>query len=259
MQQQQSSVPVSTSSMTMQYFSVLMPPLMYPLSSEVFTQMDTARWVLDLEAALGSGTVTGTDFAAMGAAIDANGQPEPAYLRLRECVLFLARPGLLQPDQALTIYICDPAINGSWEFRGYVSAKQPSAIVALNWVDAPAQPMSQHRACIGVSVEPLAEVEARQTNRLAMKEDFAKRVGQDLYNFMSSFGGGTSPSSPLQRSNSIGHALGRTVGVAAPSAAVGPRTSSSITVPGDVIDRWFDKFLSKFRRDPYFLSRAKQL
>lgn len=245
-------------------FGLLLPPLTTVLpDAAAFQQVDAARWVLDLEAFVRGGPASG---------MMADTTQAVSYLHLKEAVLFLARPGLLPPDQALTLYVCDPGIRGAWEFRGFVSNSMPSAVLALNWADPNAgdaprqsgyagafglmvQQPQQHRACIGVAVEPLVEVESRSAERLATKEDFAKRVGMDLYNYMASFssgggGGAVSGVSPsMTRSNSIGAGMD-----AAPRSA-----SNVVTVPADCIDKWFSKFLARFRRDPDFLSRAKAL
>lgn len=41
---------------------------------------------------------------------------------------------------------------------------------------------------IGVCLEPLDELSRKEIVRLGSKEDFAKRVAQNLYHFMTSFG-----------------------------------------------------------------------
>lgn len=41
---------------------------------------------------------------------------------------------------------------------------------------------------IGICIEALDELSRKETTRLGAKEDFAKRVAQNLYNFMTSFG-----------------------------------------------------------------------
>ena len=80
-------------------------------------------------------------------------------------------------------------------------------------------------AQIGISIEPLAELEHKEGCRLGAKEEFAKRVALNLYHFLESFNAGT---------------------------AVGP---DQLVVPANFLDRWFVKFQSKFRRDPDFLTR----
>lgn len=43
------------------------------------------------------------------------------------------------------------------------------------------------RAQVGVSIEPLAEVAAKESSRVGDKLAYAKRVGMDLYHFLASF------------------------------------------------------------------------
>jgi hypothetical protein len=40
---------------------------------------------------------------------------------------------------------------------------------------------------VGVSIEPLAEVAAKESSRVGAKLDYAKRVGMDLYQYLASF------------------------------------------------------------------------
>jgi hypothetical protein len=45
---------------------------------------------------------------------------------------------------------------------------------------------------VGVSIEPLAEVSARESSRVGDRLGYAKRVGMDLYHFLASFATQTS-------------------------------------------------------------------
>lgn len=40
---------------------------------------------------------------------------------------------------------------------------------------------------LGISIEPLAEVGAKEGSKLGNKLDYARRVGMDLYRFLESF------------------------------------------------------------------------
>lgn len=99
-------------------------------------------------------------------------------------------------------------------------------MMPLQW---PAQPNGElpppgpNVVQIGVSVEPLSEAAAKEGSKLGAREDFAKKVGLDLYRFLESFA--------IQQ------------------------LQDKIVVPTDILDRWLTKFSEKFRRDPDFLTR----
>jgi len=82
---------------------------------------------------------------------------------------------------------------------------------------------------LGVSVEPLAEATAKEGAKLGVKEDFCRRVGMDLFQYMQSFGG------------------------------VGQVGSDKLLVPADVLDKWFNRISTRLRKDPDFLTRNKDV
>lgn len=63
--------------------------------------------------------------------------------------------------------------------------------------------------------------------KLGAKEDFCKRVGMDLFQYMQSFGDVRS---------------------------VGPE---QLLVPTNVLDKWFTRISTRLRHDPDFLTRQK--
>lgn len=75
----------------------------------------------------------------------------------------------------------------------------------------------------GVSLEPVAELQAKESAKMGAREDFAKRVAYNLFRFIESFGG--------------------------------KFNNDQIVVPNNILDQWFIRFQEKFRRDPDFLSR----
>jgi protein Hikeshi len=77
----------------------------------------------------------------------------------------------------------------------------------------------------GVSAEPLQGLLAKESSKMGAREDFAKRVAFNLFQFMQSFS----------------------------SRAA----NDQLVVPGNVIDRWFTRFQEKFRKDPDFLARQE--
>ena len=74
-----------------------------------------------------------------------------------------------------------------------------------------------------------AEASAKEGAKLGAKEDFCRRVGMDLFNFMQSFGG---------------------------VSQVGP---DKLLVPANVLDQWFNRISSRLKRDPDWLTRSKEI
>lgn len=74
---------------------------------------------------------------------------------------------------------------------------------------------------------PPDEARQKEGSKLGAKEDFAKRVGLDLFNFMQSFGG----------VQNVG--------------------GNNILVPVNVLDAWYQRLERRLRRDPDFLTRQK--
>ena len=79
-------------------------------------------------------------------------------------------------------------------------------------------------SCAGVSLEPAADLAARESAKMGAREDFAKRVAFNLFRFMESFGGAD---------------------------------GDKIMVPTNILDLWFKRFQHKFQRDPDFLARQE--
>mmetsp|Transcript_9014 Transcript_9014/g.19382 ORF Transcript_9014/g.19382 Transcript_9014/m.19382 type:complete len:193 (+) Transcript_9014:81-659(+) len=174
----------------------------YPIFASHFTQVDPTHWVLDV-----CTTVI------------------PNFWDLKEVSLFLTQPNSLEPSAALGLYIkVGPA---EWLYRGCVHNGHPSEVMPLQWPSTeqggvlPGPGVVQ----IGVSLEPGVEIIQKEGSKLGAREDFAKRVGMDLFRFMESF----------------------------QTQAMGDH----IVVPANALDRWFIKFTDKFRRDPDFLTRDR--
>eukprot|EP00192_Tetraselmis_astigmatica_P019221 CAMPEP_0117649494 /NCGR_PEP_ID=MMETSP0804-20121206/1002_1 /TAXON_ID=1074897 /ORGANISM="Tetraselmis astigmatica, Strain CCMP880" /LENGTH=253 /DNA_ID=CAMNT_0005455235 /DNA_START=389 /DNA_END=1149 /DNA_ORIENTATION=- len=146
---------------------------------------------------------------------------KPQYEELKEVALFLPQPGSLDPSMGIGLYV---SVGGSdWSYRGCVTVAHPSDVMPLEWPkNTSGGPAA---AQIGIAVEPAAELMGKEGSKLGAREDFAKRVAMDLFNFMQSFS----------------------------QAAAG----GNIIVPTNCIDRWFTKFSHKFRVDPDFLTREK--
>ncbi|GAX77366.1 hypothetical protein CEUSTIGMA_g4812.t1 [Chlamydomonas eustigma] len=135
-------------------------------------------------------------------------------------------PNSLDQVSALGLYI--KVGCSDWQYRGCVHNGHPTEVMPLQWpvsesnTPAPSPGLVQ----IGVSIEPGAEIIKKEGSKLGAREDFAKRVGMDLFRFMESF-----------QTQQMG---------------------DHIVVPANVLDRWFIKFTDKFRRDPDFLTRSQQ-
>mmetsp|Transcript_47456 Transcript_47456/g.121129 ORF Transcript_47456/g.121129 Transcript_47456/m.121129 type:complete len:185 (+) Transcript_47456:361-915(+) len=181
----------------MSIFGVFFVGKSFPVTDANFTRVDNTHWVLDV-------TVV-----------------NPAYEELKEVALFLTAPGAMDPQFGVGLYV---SVGGSeWSYRGYVGSAHPSEVMPLQWPKNPTG--APGAAQIGISIEPIGEVVNKEGSKLGAREDFAKRVAMDLFNFMQSFS----------------------------QAAAG----GNIIVPTNCLDRWFTKFSTKFRLDPDFLTREK--
>ena len=87
----------------------------------------------------------------------------------------------------LALYV---SIGGAdWAYRGFVSNQHPSEVMPLSWPEPPggqglAAPPGPGYAQLGISLEPLGELGQKEGSKLGAREDFAKCVGLDLFNFM---------------------------------------------------------------------------
>ena len=148
-----------------------------------------------------------------------------SYGDVRDVCLFITEGNLLDDNSALALYV--QAGTSDWEYRGCVRNALPSEVFSMKWPtqsDGSLFPNAQ----IGISVEPLVAVSGKESQKVGSKETFAKRVAMDLFRYMESF----------QATTQVSHEY--------------------MTVPMNVLDRWFTKFQQKFRRDPDFLTRAEE-
>ncbi|WIA11762.1 hypothetical protein OEZ85_011856 [Tetradesmus obliquus] len=182
-------------------FGVLFVGNSYPITSDYFAQVDPTHWVLDVCSLV-----------------------KPQYWELKEVCLFLTAPDTLDPSLALGLYL--KSGSGDWVYMGCCHSTHPSEVMPLRW---PAQeggyavPPGPGFIQVGVSIEPLAEVAAKESSRVGDKLAYAKRVGMDLYHFLASFATQTN--------------------------------GDTIVIPTKALDRWYERFERKFRLDPDFLTR----
>ena len=127
-------------------------------------------------------------------------------------------------NSALCLYI--QVGDTPWEYCGCVANAKPSDVFALRWpVDDAGAP--HPTAAVGVSIEPLASALEKESGLVRHKETFAKRVAEDLYVYMQSFQTDESAS------------------------------SDRMVVPVNILQKWFEKFTNRFRRDPGYLDRPR--
>jgi hypothetical protein len=193
----------------------------YPIPSSSFQQVDPTHWTLDVCAV------------------------QPNYSALKEACLLLGSPTALPSPGtpngppaplALGLYIrcgdnpnCDP-----WLYRGCVHAARPSEVVSLQWPTRPgsvgeAFASGPGVALLGVSIEPLADLEAKETARLGEQLQLGRAVALDLSAYLGSFA--------------------KTV-----------NGGEAIVVPPGALDTWLERWESKYKRDPDFvLRKAREL
>ncbi|KAK7372304.1 hypothetical protein VNO80_05679 [Phaseolus coccineus] len=157
--------------------------------------------------------------------LDMNTFVGEAYDQVRDLCIFLLNGFTLPPEKALAVYIQSP--GSPFVFCGAVTVARPSAVLTLSWPEpgapgplqltADAQPLS---AKIGVSVEDLASLPSLDVAAETRIERLAMKVGENLFNFMQSFCG---------------------------------VDGSKLVVPMDILNRWFQKFQEKAKRDPEYL------
>jgi len=169
----------------------------FPIPDSSFARVDATHFVLDV-----GSTVT------------------PDYQKLKEVCLFVTSPATLpDPSFALGLYI---SLGGQeWQFRGYVSVEHPSEVMPLQWPATGPFTVTAGTVQLGIAVEPLAELRAKEGSKLAGKQEYAKLVARDLYNYMTSFNVG--------------------------------QTGDQLVVPTSCLESWMLKFDSKFKHDPDFL------
>jgi hypothetical protein len=144
----------------------------------------------------------------------------PSNADLQEIFFCLLEPYTVPNDRALALYV---TMDGSqWLYRGMISNQQPSEVCPLL---LPTSGDVSDRIQIGVALEPLAEASLKEGSKLKVKEEYTRRVGLDLFNFLQSFGNVT------------------TFG------------SDKIVVPSNALDRWYTRVSTRLRKDPEFLTK----
>ncbi|XP_024387247.1 protein OPI10 homolog [Physcomitrium patens] len=149
-------------------FGVLFPNRSYPLDASNFTQVDTHKWLLNMDIFVG----------------------EP-YDKVTEICIYLFHEESIPPDKAVAVYVQSP--GSSFQFRGGVTRACPSSVLSLLWpttssqmnlIGSTSRPVT---AKIGVSIEDAATLPALNVGRHRQLEQVALNVGRNLFNFMQSF------------------------------------------------------------------------
>lgn len=143
---------------------------------------------------------------------------------LKEVFLSLENPNL-PADAALALYTSTG--GGDFVFRGFVSNSHPSDVMPLSWGNEDGT--SPYPIVLGVGIESLEEASAKHGAKIGAKEDFCRRVGMDLFQYMQSYSG---------------------------VSQVGP---DQIVCPTNVLDKWFNRISNRLRNDPDFLTRKKDI
>ena len=165
----------------------------------------------------------GRDRARWGEGVFRRRQPT-STVRLTVPPARFSHRAVLDDNSALCLYI--QAGDTPWEYCGCVANAKPSDVFALRWpVDDAGAP--HPTAAVGVSIEPLASALEKESGLVRHKETFAKRVAEDLYVYMQSF----------QTDESA--------------------ASDRMVVPVNILQKWFEKFTNRFRRDPGYLDRPR--
>lgn len=175
------------------------------IAGSAFAQTDSTHWILDVTSAI---------------------QPLQ-HTDLKQVSLFLTAPNALPPNTALSLYV-SVGISGTedWQYRGYISNDHPSDVLPLMWPEpreAYVNPTGSTGfpagwAKIGVLLEPLSQVSARESPKARAQEEYARKVGLDLFQYLQSFPG----------------------------------------VPADLrnaLDNWFQRISRKIKLDPNWLMR----
>ncbi|KAF0773357.1 hypothetical protein AaE_002175 [Aphanomyces astaci] len=143
--------------------------------------------------------------------------------QVTDITFFMLPQSPVPPGFAAVLYFAVPHLQ-NWQLLGGVFAEKPSAIFRTAWPTHPdvvGQPVIQ----LGVSIESVESVRnlGIEASGLEERKSFALKIAQDLFNFMTSFSTSTN--------------------------------SSMMVVPTNLLDRWMERFESKYRRDPNFMMK----
>ena len=141
-------------------FGIIFIKRSFVITSDSFTQVDATHWVLDLTALVGQ-----------------------SFVDVRDVCIFVPDANLLPQDAGLSLHV--RAGRSEWEYRGHVSNTTPSDVFPTAWPLADGELGAQPAvAQVGITVEPLAELQTREATAVASRAEFAKRVALDLFRYI---------------------------------------------------------------------------
>eukprot|EP00752_Nemacystus_decipiens_P017953 g16092.t1 len=144
-----------------------------------------------------------------------------------EIVFFLLPNSPVPPGHAAVLYFSVPSSSGAfenWEVLGALGHGKPSGVFRTSW-GTNEQMKSTEVVQLGVSVETEDVITNLNLGAGGVQDrkQFALKIAKDLFQFMSSFSQATQAGAEV------------------------------MVVPTNVLDRWIQRFESKYNRDPNFM------
>lgn len=148
----------------------------------------------------------------------------PAYVS--ELTFFLLPTTVVPPGFGAILYYSLSPFQ-SWEVIGSIDPSKPSGIFRTGWAGNEDMKTAQ---CVqlGVSLEPLETIKNLELVSSGVEDrfTFARKIAQDLFQFMTSFSAGDASS------------------------------QGAMVVPMNIFDRWMERFERKYRIDPNFMLKS---
>ena len=138
---------------------------------------------------------------------------------INEVVAFITEP--LPADQALCCHIASaPFDSASWHYLGSISSAMPSASYKTRYVWS-ARDAVPTVVQFGVEIQPVSQSAAVPPEKVSAEVlEAGRRIGQDLYQYVSSF-----------------------------ASSVRTASGEAIQLPANVLDKWLARFNDRCRRD----------
>jgi len=118
--------------------------------------------------------------------------PVPNGSSLRRVGFFLSTVPAPIPDDGVAALYASMFPFEEWRFVGSLSNAEPSKIFNVAWRDCDIADQPPEAPCqLAVAIEPAAAVQAGVgEHQVTLQEEFGKKIGEDLFNFMESFNHG---------------------------------------------------------------------
>jgi protein Hikeshi len=219
-----------------------LPPPAFPLLNPLGGAYPPPRPVFGL---IVPGFPVRTDFSPVTATQFSLTLPDLPLRTVTEMVLFATDVATsIPPDCGVLCYwqITRRAESTGFALWGALTAAQPSALFRTGWSEQESvasmlqnDPTTASAAAltIGLSIEPWSQVQnvvgaAARLDVTNHRLLVAHKIALDLFRFMQSFDTGASGSAQL------------------------------MTVPKNIFDRWYQRFETRFRRDPNFFLKSNE-